>query len=321
MNQTKPKLQINLLSCGHRSNRFPFTLKSVQQLQKIKNKDLIVLCIHGERNIIQLWRDYFAASAAGLRVQFYEYPNAEYLDRVRTAQKTECEYSCKLDDDVLISCNVWDYIIDNLHMLSDKNPIIAPILTNGMPSVEMFVEDFLDEKDKETAYSIFRKTYIPSMWGLDYSAINRKIASMSAWSGKEYWDFMRVVDTKWEVTPLSWVYFNVRGVHPARFSMQYNMFVAEKISQNKDKFFNTKDFRLESYSAPYFTNNIFISKTQFWRDTLPLYDDGFDEGQMSLRMLMDNSAILYVRNGFGIHMAYGMTEGFSIIENTYMRLL
>jgi hypothetical protein len=312
------KLQINLLSCGHRAYRFPFTTKAIQELSCIKNVDKIVVCIHGEPQAILAWRKYFSKNPVTFECKLYQYTNSNYLDRVRAAHDTPCKYSCKLDDDVLISRHVWDYMIDNLDAISDKNPMMAPILTNGMPTVELFVKDFLNEEDRNTAYSLFLKQMVPvNLWGLNYTSINEKISSMKKWDDREYWDFVSTANTHWDTNPVPWHYFNVRGVHPARFSLAYNLFIAQKIFDNREKFFGKNNYYFDTYNAPYFTNNTFISETKYWKDTLPLFDDGWDEGQLSLRLKMDNTSILYVRNGFGIHMAYGMTEGHTEIEKTY----
>lgn len=317
------KLQINLFSCGHRMYRFPFTVKMVNEIANIQNLDKIRLCIHAEAPVIEAWKRHFQINKNNFDIRLYEYKDSNYLNRVHTAQQTEFEYSCKLDDDVVISRHVWDYIIESLDLISDEHPIISPILTNGIPNVELFVRDFLNKNDQQIAHDIFLKSRIPvNQWGLDYTSINDKINKMSSWDGREYWDFVSVADTKWDVLPVPWHYFTVRGVHPARFSFEYNMFIAQKIFENKDKFFGKNEYSLETYPAPYFTNNMFVSKTNFWKHSLNSFEeDGWDEGHLSLRMMMDKSSILYVKNGFGIHMAYGMTENAHIIEKTYIENL
>lgn len=313
------KLQINLLSCGHRTHRFPLSVKMVDEISKIKNLDKIRLCIHGEIQIINAWKEYFNFNKPSFDVRLYLYQNSNYLDRIKNAHNTEYEYSCKLDDDVLVSRHVLDYIIDNLNQINNEHPIIAPVLTNGMPSVDLFIRDFLNEEDRKTANSLLLSgSIIQNLWGLDYSKINEKIRSMKIWDSKEYWDFVSNVDTKWDINPVPWHYFNVRGVHPARFSSEYNLFIAQKIFENPSKFLGKNEYSFEQIKAPYFTNNMFVSKTKYWIDTLPLFNDGWDEGQLSLRLLMDNSSILYVKHGFGIHMAYGMTDKQILIERTYI---
>jgi len=211
-------------------------------------------------------------------------------------------------------------MIENLDKIGDEHPIISPILTNGIPSVDFFIKDFLNEEEKIHAYQLFLNQRVPiNLWGLDYSSINDKLSTMTSWDDYEYWKFVFKADTKWEKNQVPWHYFNVRGVHPARFSYEYNIFIANCIFKNKAKFFEKNNYYFDTYSAPYFTNNTFISKTKYWRDTLPLFDDGWDEGQLSLRLRMDNKSILYVRNGFGIHMAYGMTENWKAIEDYYIK--
>ena len=317
------KLQINLFSCSHRSYRFPFTIKMIDELIQIRNTDKIKLCIHCGVEMTEYWKRYFSTKLLPFEVMLHQYGDSNYLHRVGQAHKTDCKYSCKLDDDVLVSKHVWDYMIDNLHMITPKNPIISPILTNGMPSVELFIEDFLDADDLITAHSLLLQGVIPpNQWGCDYSKINTKLRSMKKWDGKEYWDFVKFADIKWDINNVPWFYgLCARGIHPSRFSAEYNMFISKKVCENKDKFFRKNEYSLETYDAPYFTNNIFISETKFWVDNMYLITDLYDEGQLNIRLLLDNSKILYVRNGFGIHMAYGMTDRGHEIEKEYINNL
>jgi hypothetical protein len=185
--------------------RFPFTVKMVNEIANIQNLDKIRLCIHAEAPVIEAWKRHFQINKNNFDIRLYEYKDSNYLNRVHTAQQTEFEYSCKLDDDVVISRHVWDYIIESLDLISDEHPIISPILTNGIPNVELFVRDFLNKNDQQIAHDIFLKSRIPvNQWGLDYTSINDKINKMSSWDGREYWDFVSVADTKWDVLPVPW---------------------------------------------------------------------------------------------------------------------
>jgi hypothetical protein len=315
------KLQINLFSSSHREYRFPFTVKMMNELQNIVNKDKAKLCIHAEESVINRWKEYFKNSPPKIETFYLQYSDSNYMNRVNNSHQTDCKYSCKLDDDVLFSRHVMDYILENLNHITPEYPILSPILTNGMPSTELFIEDFLTEEDKKSAYEIFLKTKIENHFHLDYSEIDKKVQSMKEWNDKEYWDFVSTADTKWDKLNVPWYYFNVRGIHPARLSYEYNMFIAQKIINNKNKFFDKNEYRFDTYKTPYFTNNVFISETNYWKETSKMYTDGFDEGQLSLRMEMDNSSILYIRNGFGIHMAYGHTHNSRQLENFYIENL
>jgi hypothetical protein len=312
------KLQINLFGSSYRGYRFPFTTKMMDELQNVTYKDRIKVCIHAEGDALAQWKHYFSTKPPQVETQFIQYPDSEYMTRVYHAQSTDCKYSCKLDDDVLVSRHVLDYILENLNSISHKHPIIAPILTNGMPSTELFIQDFLSQEDKKIAYDIFCNTPIESHFHLDYTSLDQKVRSMKEWNDREYWDYAAIADTKWDSKNLPWCYFIVRGMHPARLSYEYNRFIAERVFSNKDKFFGKNEYRFDTYITPYFTNNMFVSETEYWRLTTPIHGGGFDEGQLSVRMAMDNSSVLYIRNGFGIHMAYGMTHNASDLEKLYI---
>lgn len=315
------RLQINLFSSTHRGYRFPFTTKMMNELQNIANKQSIKICVHAQEPAVNMWKEYFSQNPPQVETFYLQYENEDYMNRVHNSQQTDCKYSCKLDDDVLVSRHVIDYIVENLKTISLEHPIIAPILTNGMPSTELFIQDFLNEEDRNKAYEIFLKTPIESHFHVDYTEIDKKVKSMSNWNDREYWDFVSTADTKWQTRNLPWCYFIVRGIHPARLSYEYNKFIAEKIFANKDKFFAKHDYRMDTYVTPYFTNNMFVSETNYWRETSKIHGGGFDEGQLSVRMMMDQSSVLYIRNGFGIHMAYGMTHKSHDLERLYIQNL
>lgn len=311
------KLQINLFSSNHREYRFPFTVKAIQELNNITDKSKVKLCIHAEQSVVNKWRNYFSSNPLSIETLIIQYPNSNYLNRVEFSQRTDFKYSCKLDDDVMISRHVWDYIISNLDAINDEHPIIAPVLTNGMPSNYLFVRDFLNDEEREIAHKIFLKTKIENHFHMDYSRIDKKVKSMKEWNDREYWDFVSTVDIGEDNPNIPWPHFIARGIHPSRLSFEYNMYVAQLIMKNKDKFYGKHNYSFETYVTPYFTNNMFVSETKYWKDTLPLCGGGFDEGQLSIRLMMDQSSILYVKNGFGIHMAYGHTHGADQIEKFY----
>lgn len=311
------KLQINLFSSNHREYRFPFTVKAIDQLNKIDDKRKVRLCIHAEQSAVNKWKQYISSNPLSIETIIVQYPDSSYLNRVLVSQGTDFKYSCKLDDDVLISTHVWNYIISNLDAINNEHPIISPVLTNGMPSNYLFIRDFLNDDEKKIVHQIFLNTNIENHFHMDYSRINQKVKSMKIWNDREYWDYVATADIGEDNPNIPWGHFIVRGIHPSRLSYEYNMYIANKIMEKKDKFYAKHDYSFETYVTPYFTNNIFICETTYWKETLSIAKDGFDEGQLSIRLMMDNSSILYVKNGFGIHMAYGHTHGASQIEKFY----
>ena len=317
-----PKLQINLFTCQQKEYRTPLTLKMIEEISKSKYASDFALYIYTEPRSSEFFKQYFKANKPTFKIFLAEMETSSYPDRVNFAHKSQSEYSCKMDDDVLMSSYVWDFVYENLDKIDNRNPVMVPIFTNGIPSADLFVQDFLEPGDVQKARQYFLTEPIAdSEWNLDYSAINREIKTWQTWDDVRYWDFVTNVDTGWSTRPVPWYYYMVRGVHPARYSKDYNIFIADKINSNREKFFSKNDYRLETYKAPYVCNNLFFSKTEFWRSTYSLFNDGWDEGQLTLQMDIDKSTPLYIRNGFAIHMAYGMTRGQRDIESHYINNL
>jgi hypothetical protein len=117
---------------------------------------------------------------------------------------------------------------------------------------------------------------------------------------------------------LPWYFSRAKGVHPARFSERYNRFILDYTIRNSEKVFAKGDYYLDTnYFTPYWCNNLFISKTKFYLESQNEFFDHWDEGQMNMLGYKRNKIPVYVRNSFGIHMAYGCTVNQKEIENLY----
>lgn len=295
----------------------------IEELLKCKYLNQCSLFVYTERDGVDTLKQFFSSKKTELTVSLVVLGDSNYTDRVKHAHKSTAEFSCKMDDDILMSHHVWDFLFESLDKITSKHPIISPIFTNGIPSADTFVQDFIErQEDVQTAHNWFLTERIADTeWGLNYIPINEKLSSMKVWSDREYWEAVTDINTEWDTRPLPWYYFMVRGVHPARYSRHYNMFIANQIINNKDKFFRKNNYWLDTITAPYFCNNLFVAKTEYWKNSTNLFTDGWDEGQLTLQMKLDNATPLYIRNGFAIHMAYGMTRNQQEIETYYMQHL
>ncbi len=308
-------IQINLFTAKSHNYRFEYTKFCVEQLTKIKkeNLDNIILHIYADQNQTQFWIEELNKSKyISLKNKIHCMPNDSYLPKVIIAQQTECEFSIKWDDDIFINSSAWDFLIENINILN-INPdisIIAPILSNGMPSVDLFVKDFLTEDEIKKAHNIFLKDGIKNhinIWNCDFKKVQSYLDSAKEWNADEYWDVVRKTDSTSGMGLPSYMPI-AKGVHPARFSYDYNKFILDKISDNKNWITSKREYRIETHPTLYFCNNIFATKTSFWKESQKLFQDGWDEGQLTLLNQITNKKIAYIRNVCGIHMAYGYTE-------------
>lgn len=315
-------IQIHLFNSSKNEYRIPLVKAALAELSNIKlqNKDkihLVVCCnILNESLFNEL---LIPVVQAGINVSMALLDSDDYVHKMNIIQQTQTEYICKWDDDVFISRYVWDYMIENVSILEDPNvSVLAPTLSNGMPTVELFIRDFLTKTEIEQVHSIFLRDNIdPNIFGCNYDLIYTYVNNSNIWDGDTYWNVMN------EHNPTTnrnvpWYYKIVKGVHPARFSYDYNMFIANHAIHNKNLILDKQEYYLDQYITPYFCNNIFIAKTKFYLDAQSLFFDHWDEGQLTLLANQLGKSPIYVRNCYGIHMAYGCTDRQKEIETYYL---
>jgi hypothetical protein len=317
-------IQVNLFTTGnvHYKNRLALTRVALKEFYNIKdeNKDkikLYVFCNEGAKaewsNIVNEYTD------KNIETFLVLMPSDDYIEKVRMLTQSDCEYICKWDDDCFINRYVWDFMIENVSVLENpNNSVILPVWGNGVPSVDMFIEDFFDTKSTQRAHEIFIKDSIsPDIWNCNFFELREIIKSFENWDYESFWKVVEDYDQTKDRN-LPWYFSRVKGVHPARFSYEYNKFLYQYTLNNVDSLFDKQDYYLDrNFFTPYFCNNMFISKTKFYIDSQKEFFDHWDEGQLNTLSIKQNASPVYVRNCFGVHMAYGCTQNQKEIENLY----
>lgn len=310
-------IQVNLFTSSttageHYPKRELVTKAALSEFFKIKdeNKKNVVLVIYFQSESEHIWKEFVEQNAEqGMQIYLAPMPTDEYIQKVYLAFQTQCEYSCKWDDDSFINRYAWDYMIENVDVLADDtHSVLLPTFSNGIPSVEFFLDDIVPVELKEQAHKIFLEDkVVPNIWGYNYDIINQNISHMDSWDAIHHW---KVVDAYYKGKPM--------GVHPARFSYRYNKLVMEYTCENPHLVLDKREYRLEKdFYTPYFCNNIFISKSDFYRESQKLYFNHWDEGQLNDLGKQRGQTPVFVRNCFGIHMAYGCTQNQPEIEKYY----
>ena len=316
-------IQINLF-CGRDDSgrRLIITKAALHQLSSIYsyNKNKIKLFIYCDEKDYYIWEtEAYKLVSCDIPTTIVSMPDNEYMSKLEVALQSECPYSCKWDNDVFLNKDIWNFLIENINVVNHPDiSLLAPTLTNGMPTVELFIKDFFIENEKNLIGDIFIKDNIlKDMFGCNYNDIIDYILSLEKWDGDRYWKVMDMHNPTIERNNLPWYYGIAKGIHPARFSFNYNMFVSNHAIKNLDLVLNSKKLYLSKYITPYFCNNIFLTKTDFWRESQKLFFDNWDEGQLTMLANKQNKTPIYVRNCYGIHMAYGCTDRQYEIEKNY----
>jgi len=316
-------IQINLFTSSDYKYRIPLVKAALREFMKIKpsNRALVRLCVYCHENDSKLWEELlYEVVVEGIDVTLANMPSDAYEHKMQVASQTTAEYFCKWDDDVFINRHVWDYMVENISILEDPSvSVIAPTLSNGMPTTELFIKDFLTKEETALVHKIFLKDNIDSqIFGCNYESIHKLVTTLSKWDGEEYWKAVDQINPIKDRIGLPWYYSIVKGVHPARFSYDYNMFAAKHAVANKELVLNSSEFYLTKYITPYFCNNLFIAKTDFYLEAQKLFFDHWDEGQLTMYANQIDKSPIYVGNCYGIHMAYGCTVNQKEIEQYYL---
>lgn len=310
-------IQVNLFTSSTKASenyakREISTKAALSEFFKMKdeNKSKVKLVVYFQQEFEHIWKDFIQTHADGkIDIFFAAMPDDEYIRKVYLAFETDCEYSCKWDDDSFINKHVWDYMIENVDILADdKHSVLLPTFSNGVPSADFFLEDVASVELREASYQIFLDdNVVPSIWNFDYQPVVNHIKSMQHWDVQSHWSF---IDEHYKGKPM--------GVHPARFSYRYNKLLAEYTVNNPEAVLINRNYYLEKdFHTPYFCNNIFISKSDFYRDSQKLYFNHWDEGQLNDLGKQRGQTPVFVRNCFGIHMAYGCTKNQVELEEYY----
>jgi len=246
-------------------------------------------------------------------------PHDNYMEKVRfaiqDAEYNKCEYMMKCDNDILLTPQALDYIVDNLNILDNpKNITLGPTLTSGIPSAEYFIQSFLTEEQQEIIHKKFLETNFGYVGGLDYSMLNRHTLGSSKWNKEEFF-----FDVKYK--------FNhyYKGIHPIRVSTDAITYLNNCIIENKDKFFNTDPTGLiYDTSSPYLCDSIFCIKRETYKSIIndhSLFVDPFDEVPLNKYAWKHECAHVFVENGYAIHPMYNWTSDHKLYEHIFCERL
>jgi hypothetical protein len=219
---------------------------------------------------------------------------------IQYAETTAIPYMMKCDNDIFLNAQTLDFIVENLELLnSDKHLTIGPVLSSGIPSVEYFMEQLLDESTKKRLEDEFLKVRFSDVNGADYTFLNKYTIESEKWDKNGYFN---------DVHKMQHYY---KGIHPIRISNPGIHLLNDYIIQNKDRFLAPRELSIiNDDRSPYLCNSIFAIKTDTYKkivNDLSLYVDPFEEVPVNKYAWNHNMNHLFVKNGFAIHMYYNWT--------------
>lgn len=223
-----------------------------------------------------------------------------YIAKIKHAVNLKSDFSIKLDEDIFIHQNVWEFFLKNSdHLNDDSNLFLAPTITTGIPSVDLFIEQFFNTKAKEDIKQIFKKFRFGNEWGVNYIDLNKHTVEAAEWNPNLFYASVLNINHQF------------KGVHPIRFSNEGQVYILHNIISNFNKFINIKNFNISSYKYPYFCNSVFMIKTKIWEEIIndkKLFIDPYDEVPINEYRRNNNLNMLFINNGFAVHPSYNSID-------------
>lgn len=279
--------------------RYSYFINNIKEFAKLtknsKDKLLINLLVSFESQNLKEAIDILNYNEIRANI-FKINGNNNYMYKIYTALENSEKYSISIDEDVFLSSNVWEYFINNISVLEDdENLFLSPTLTTGIPSVDLFAKNFLNNEENDKLENIYLKTYIPNTNGADYDILKENTINAKKWNIEAFYK---------NVNKINHYY---KGVHPIRFSYEAQKFLNDICISNIKKIINCKDFSLLKIKRPYFCNNVFGIKTDTWKYILKddsLIRDCFDEVPLNLYMQQNNLNMVFIDKGVAFHPSF-----------------
>jgi len=206
-----------------------------------------------------------------------------------------------------------DYMIEHRDLLIENNLTVGPVLTSGIPSVEYFCEDFLEDDARKKIQSLFLNTHFYTRDGVNYIELNKHTGMSSAtisseWNKTEFFDNVKKINHYY------------KGIHPIRVNNEALHYLNDYIIKNKERFMKEYELNIILDKPPYLCNSIFCIKTDIYKKIVEdntLYVDAFDEVPLNKYAWKHNMNHLFVKNGFAIHMYYNWLHNHTQYEKDF----
>lgn len=311
--QLPKKLCIAFLTDSRRQSFFKIIVNNLLQC-KYKNR-ILFLILTNDTDSIQKYEIFLKNKGLDTIICRFGV-DRNYMNKIhftiQTAEIHNIPYILKHDNDILCPPYVYDYLFEQCNILKNpKNLLLLPSLTNGTPTVDQFISDFLDEDEQEEMYNLFKEYTFGETWKVDYSSLNEYTIHANKWNRYEFLKGVRGIN------------HHFKGVHPARLYEKATLRLNEIVLQNKEKIFTkgTPDLIYDSFT-PYFCNGMFIMRTSTYKtivNSSHLFRDGFDEIPINLYRNTHNLNAVYTKNAAAIHVAYNSLPNYEEVENSFIQ--
>lgn len=296
-------ITINYLAHGQKREYFSKLIFYFLNKIKDENKKKINLNIllTGDEEVGSRWEHRMKNEIQGIDFAIVLWPGGNnYLNKIFYAAKNSSKYAIKMDEDFFINNYIWDFMIENAHILDDKqNLSLAPLSASGIPTSELCVNSYFDKDTVDEIHKSLLDVRFSPIWGYDYSHLNEFTVGSDQWDGDA---FYRATNS---------IPYHYKGINPYRVNSKAQNLLNDKLLENLDKFTQKLDYKLITLNR-YFCNHCNMMLTSEWESLVfdrSLYVDDFEEVPFNRYAIKNNQNFVFIENAFGIHPMYNTIFG------------
>jgi hypothetical protein len=295
----------------------PFTFKhTVKAINESKHVNDILLLVLTHENDVAFYNECLKDTGISYIVKLFD-PYDNYMNKVRFtadfAIQNEIPYIIKHDNDILMGSAVYDYMFETRSILQDdKNLVLTPTLTSGIPTCDFFVNDYLTDDEKLSMYTLFKAQPFETIWDVDFRPLNKHTIDASEWNSDEFYAGVKDIQ------------HHYKGIHPIRVNERALVELNKLVCKYKDQILKPDSYTLTyDVKAPYFCDSIFCIRTDIYAKIISsreLFVDGYDEVPLNKWRDMHNRALVIIRRGTAIHFMYNGIPNYLEYEKMFVEM-
>jgi hypothetical protein len=218
------------------------------------------------------------------------------------------EYYIIIGEDTFLGPSTWDFFIENTSILNDdKNLTLSPVLNLGVPTVDIFMEDFCTEEEISTLHKMFLSTDIYNTAGVrwcghnqdaeEFRTLNQFTLDAKKWEPEKFLSY---------VDKMNWT---LKGIHPIRFNYEAQCYLCDLVIQKIDKFLSPQNYEFDFRYTPYLCNEMSMIRTDIFKKIRDEF--GFmpyDEPCLNFYKRKYNLNHVFVKRGFALHTLFAFVS-------------
>lgn len=220
--------------------------------------------------------------------------NPQYFQKSIYMSQQDSEYIIKCDEDIFLTTDGWNKFFDDLDKVNwGTTGCYAPLITSGIPGIELFLDLYVDENTRMYFREQFENTKIDNLWGAVYEALSYKKDNP--------YDFFV------QVGALEHYY---KGIHPLRVSSYLQNLLIDYILATPHWRNPSGTFNMTASKPAYFCNSVFLMQTAEYKKAVDgmiageYVMDGFDEVGMNQHISKTGKYFIFNTNSVAVHPSY-----------------